>query len=135
MPRTASGPYERYFTEGDPSYRFVCYAATSHSVTIGVRRFADAAAAQAQFEAEKPLVPVDESDGFAAVDWQEQDPSFPGGREEHRLCLMQAGAWLVRIHSFDDTDYLIAPDPRKASLDVFAAIRKVGLLPPPEVSP
>ena len=122
-------PYERYFTSDDPVFRFVCYQATSHSITVTIRRFADPAEAQAEFEAARPPGPVMEFRGFPASDWQEQHPSFPDGRYEYRVRLLQAGPWLIWVRSFDDTHFLVAPDPREASIAIVEVVREHGLAP------
>lgn len=121
--------YRRYFYTDSPPFRFDCTPAEGHIVTVAVRRFADASTALAEFDADRPPGPVSESDFFRAADWQEQYPSFPGGREEIRVRLMQTGVWVVSIRSFDDTHFLIAPDPRQVSQDVFDAIVSLGEVP------
>ena len=129
-------PYERHFDTEGPIYRFVCIQATSHSISVAVRHFDDKASARAEFEARKPPGAVETSDGYAFAAWQEQDPSFPGGREEHRLGLMLAGTWFAHIGAFDDTSHVSAPDPGEASRDVFQALQELGLVQPSsEVSP
>lgn len=114
--------YRRHLYTTPPIYRLDCSPAEGHVVTIVVRRFAEPSAALAEFDAERPSGPVDGSDGFLAIDWQEQDPSFPGGREEVRRRYMQVGVWVVSIRSFDDTHFLIAPDPRDLSRTIFEVI-------------
>jgi hypothetical protein len=128
-------PYERYFTTGDGTPTFTCYPATGHSITVTLRRFADPARAEAEFQAVPELGPVAELEGFAVSDWQEQHPSFPGGRTEVRVRLLQAGPWLISIRSFDDTHFLIAPDPRKASLAILQVLREQRLAPASEERP
>lgn len=128
-------PYERYFTTGDSTPSFTCYPATGHSITVTLRRFADPARAEAEFQSVPELGPVGELDGFPVSDWQEQHPSFPGGRYEVRVRLVQAGPWLISIRSFDDTHFLIAPDPREASLEVLQVLREQGLAPASEERP
>jgi hypothetical protein len=125
-------PYERYFTSNDPAYTLVCYPAAGHSITVTIRRFAGPAEAQAEFESAREPEPAQAIDGFPSADWQEHHPSFPGGRHEVRVRLLQAGPWLIRIESFDDTHFLIAPDPREASFAVVQAIKEHGFPPEPE---
>jgi hypothetical protein len=48
---------------------------------------------------------------------------------------LQAGPWLIRIESFDDTHFLIAPDPREVSLAVIQAVKEHGFLPEPAATP
>jgi hypothetical protein len=125
-------PYERYFTSNDPAYTLVCYPAAGHSLTVTIRRFTGPAEALAEFESARDPGPAQEIDGFPTSDWQEHHPSFPGGRHEIRVRLLQAGPWLIRIESFDDTHFLIAPDPREASVAVVHAVEQHGFPPDPE---
>jgi hypothetical protein len=81
-------PYERYFTANDPTYTFVCYPAAGHSLTVTIRRFAGPAEAQAEFESAGAHGLALEVQGFPTSDWQEQHPSFPGGRQEIRVRLL-----------------------------------------------
>jgi hypothetical protein len=120
-------PYERYFTAGDPKYSFICYPAMGHSITVTMERFADAARAGAGFPSATEPGPAKELDGFPVADWQEHHPSFPGGRYEYRVRLLQVGHWLIWIRSFDDTHFLIAPDPHEASLAILQVFREHGL--------
>jgi hypothetical protein len=124
-----------YYTTEGGDYSFVCYPATGHSVTVSLQRFADAASAEAGFRATPGLGVVEEIEGFPVSDWEEQHPSFPGGRAEYRVRLLQVGQWLVRIRSFDDTHFLIAPEPREASVTVLQVFRESGLLPRLDDSP
>jgi hypothetical protein len=124
-------PYERYFTSNDPTYTFVCYPAAGHSLTVTIRRLAGPAEALAEFESAGARGLALEVQGFPASDWQEQYPSFPDGRQEIRVRLLQAGPWLIRIESFDDTHFLIAPDPREESAVVVQAVKEHGL--PPDI--
>jgi hypothetical protein len=127
--------YDRDFITGGPDYCFMCVQATGHRVTVVIQRYADAAAARAQFEAEGPPGPVDELHGRLTASWEEDHPSFPGGRPEYRVWLMQVSAWLVHISSFDDTHFIIAPDPGKVADQVLQAMMELGVLQPPEASP
>jgi hypothetical protein len=120
------GAIDYYTTEGG-AYSFVCYPATGHSVTVTLQRFPDPAGAEVGFQAAPGIGPIEELDGFPVTDWQEQHPSFPGGRAEYRLRLMQVGQWLIGIRSFDDTHFLIAPDPHEASLAILQVFREHGL--------
>lgn len=116
-------------------YTFVCYPATGHSITVSMRRFADPAEAQAQFESASALGPAEKLHSFPVSDWLEQHPSFPGGRYEYRVRLLQVGQWLIRVQSFDDTHFLIAPEPRDASYTILQVIQEHGLPSIPDQSP
>ena len=126
--------YERYFTSDDPAYTLVCYPAAGHSLTVTIRRFAGPAEALAELSSAAAPGPALEVQGFPASDWHEHHPSFPGGREEVRVRLLQAGPWLIRTESFDDTHFLVAPDPREASLAVIQAVKEHGFPPGPEAA-
>ncbi len=128
-------PFERYFTSNDPFYSLVCYPATGHSLTVTIRRFAGPAHAMAEFESGGTRGLRQEVQGFPASDWEEDYPSFPGGRKEVRVRLMQAGSWLIRIEAFDDTRFQIAPDPRDVSQAVVRAVKEQGSPAGPEGSP
>jgi hypothetical protein len=128
-------PYERYFSTGESAPSFTCYPTTGHSITVALRRFADPARAEAEFQAAPELGPVAELDGFPVSDWQEHHPSFPGERYEVRVRLLQAGPWLISIRSFDDTHFMIAPDPREVSLAILQVLREQGLAPASEERP
>jgi hypothetical protein len=49
------------------------------------------------------------------------------GRYEYRVRLLQAGPWLIWVRSFDDTGYLVAPDPGPASETILQVIQEHGL--------
>lgn len=119
-------PYQRYFIIEDRTYSFICYPSMDHSITVTIRRFADPARAEAGFRSAPELGPAKELHSFPVSDWQEQHPSFPGGRYEYRVRLLQVGQWLIWIRSFDDTHFLIAPDPRLASITILQVIRDHG---------
>jgi hypothetical protein len=123
-----------YTTEGG-AYSFVCYPAMGHSVTVTLQRFADPAGAEAGFGSAPGLGPVKELQGFPVSDWEEQHLSFPGGRAEIRVRLLQVGRWLIGIRSFDDTHFLIAPDPQEASIAILEVVREHGLVPALNESP
>jgi hypothetical protein len=122
-------PYERDFSAKDGVYTFACYPATGHSVTLTMQRFADPAGAQAEFQSAAAPAPAGEFHGFPVSDWQEQHPSFPNGRFEYRVRLLQVGAWLISVRSFDDTHFLIAPDPRAVSETVLQVFAEHGVQP------
>jgi hypothetical protein len=127
--------YERYVTSSHPTSELICYPATGHSLAVTIQRSAGSAEALAELESVAPEGPVHEIEGFPSSGWQEDHPSFPGGREEVRVRLLQAGPWLIRIESFDDTHFLIAPDPRQVSVAVVRAVKERGLPPDAEGSP
>lgn len=122
-------PYERYFTIKDPVFTLICYPAAGHSTTVTIRRFADPAEARAEFESVAAPGSAEDYLGFPVSDWEEQHPSFPDGRYEYRVRLMQAGPWLIWVRSFDDTHFLIARDPREASIAILQVVKEHGLPP------
>ena len=131
----AIDPYERYFRTGERIHIFTCYPAAGHSITVTVRRFGDAAEAQAEFESAPAPGPASEPHGIPTSDWLEQHPSFPGGRFEYRVRLLRTGPFLIEIRSFDDTHFLIAPEPREVSDAVLQMVREHELQPSLEEAP
>ena len=114
---------------------FTCYPAAGHSITVTVRRFGDAAEAQAVFESAPVPGPASEPHGIPTSDWLEQHPSSPGGRFEYRVRLLRTGPFLIEIRSFDDTHFLIAPEPREVSDAVLQMVREHELQPSLEEAP
>ncbi len=115
------------FSLAGPVYSFYCAPAAGHGTGALLRRFANPAAAQAAFDAARAGRAVQGFHGHPLCAWAEDDPSLPGGREEHQVWLWQAEAWLVEVRAFDDTPYPIAPDPRTVSEALYAAAVAQGL--------
>jgi hypothetical protein len=70
---------------------------------------------------------VTEFHGFPLLMWEEDHPSFPGGRKESQIWLWQAGQWLIEIYTFDDTHFEIAPDPETVADAIYQAGQKHDL--------
>jgi hypothetical protein len=106
----------------DTGYGFWCAPAAGHSTTATLQWFSNPGDAQAAFETRREGRPVGEFHEFPLLAWDEDHPSFPGGRKEYRVWLWQAQNWLIEVRAFDDTHYTIAPDPGRVS----EAIYQVG---------
>jgi hypothetical protein len=115
--------FYRDFSATDTTYSFQCRPATGHSTTATLRWFSNQSEALAAFEARREGNTVAEFYGLPLSAWDEDYPSFPGGRKEYRVWLWQTQQWLIEVRAFDDTHYIIAPDPETVS----EAIYQVGL--------
>ena len=125
-----SGPGEPHIPEVavyETAYRFVCIAATGHETSVRFDRFAHQAEAKAAFDSTRADIPIQYFHGFPLSVWQEQYPSFPGGREEYRVWLWQADRWLVSVRAFDDTHFITAPDPQTVSEAIYQVAVEHGL--------
>ena len=117
-----SGPGEPHVPEvavHDAVYRFNCIAATGHDTSVRLEAFAGLVEAQAAFDSTREDNPVQDFHGFPLSAWQEQYPSFPDGREEVRIWVWQADRWLVSVRAFDDTHFVMAPDPQTVSEAIY----------------
>lgn len=117
-----SGPGEPHVPEiyvHGAVYGFVCIPAAGHDTSVRIEQFADQIEAQAAFNSTREDNPIQDSHGFPLCVWQEQHPSFPDGRKEYRIWVWQADRWLIHVRAFDDTHFLIAPDPQKVSEAIY----------------
>ena len=96
-------------------YGFHCATAAGHGTNVRLEEFGSEAEAQAAFNAGREENSVEEFHGFPLSVRGEDNPSLPGGREEYRIWHWTAGRWVVEIRAFDDTPYLVAPNPEGVS--------------------
>jgi hypothetical protein len=108
---------------------FVCIPATGHDTSVRIEQFAGQIEAQAAFNSTRGDNPIQDFHGFPLCVWQEQHPSFPDGRKEYRIWVWQADRWLIHVRAFDDTHFLIAPDPQKVSEAIYQAAIEHALFP------
>jgi hypothetical protein len=97
-----------------------------------MERLAGPVEARAALDTARGDNPLQEFHGFAASVWQEQHPSFPDERNEYRVWAWQAGRWLIEVRAFDDTPYLIAPDPETVSEAIYQVATERGLFLVPD---
>jgi hypothetical protein len=124
-----SPDFSRRFSTTDTAHRFECSPAEGHSTTATLWWYGNQNEAQAVFEARHEESPVEEFHEFPLSVWDEDFPSFPGGRKEYRVWLWQAHHWLIEVRAFDDTHFLIAPDPETVSEAIYQVGRDQGLFP------
>ena len=107
------GPGELEFdTTG---YGFHCATAAGHGTSVALVEYGSEAEARAAFDTGREGDSVKEFHGFPLSVRSEDNPSLPGEREEYRIWHWTADRWLVEIRAFDDTPYLIAPNPEEIS--------------------
>jgi hypothetical protein len=129
LPKDSSqpDPFERSYHSTETDSSFTCVPAAGHGVDSTLRLFANAEAAHAAFDAGRKQNAVEDFHGYPLAEFAEDSSDFPGGRPEYRIRLWQAGVWLAEVRAFDDTDYLIAPDPGAVSEAIYQAGVKAGL--------
>jgi hypothetical protein len=127
-----SGPGEPHVPKvaaHDAAYSFVCIAAAGHETSVRIERFANPVEAQAAFNSARKDNPIQNFHGFSLAVWQDQYPSFPDGRNEYRIWAWQADRWLIYVRAFDDTHFLIAPDPQEVSETIYQVAIEHALFP------
>jgi hypothetical protein len=115
------------FSSSDGASQFECLAAAGHTTVTTLSWFDTPDEADAAFAARREGHMVTEFHGFPLLMWEEDDPSFPGERKEHRIWLWQANQWLIEIRAFDDTHFIIAPDPGTVAEAIYQAGIERGL--------
>jgi hypothetical protein len=128
-PEDPSDPdvYQRRYYSSDTDFSFACDPAAGHSTGASMRWYASADDARGEFDARRKQSPVEDFHGYPVALMDADDPSFPGGRKEHRIRLWQAGEWLIEVKAFDDTPYLIAPAPEAVSEEIYKVGVECGL--------
>ncbi len=116
-------PETSSFFETDTTYSFYCSPAGGHFTVASLQWFNNESEARAAFDDRRKGNTVLDFYGFPRSTWSEDHPSFPGGRNEYRIQLWQAHQWLIRVVAFDDTHFIIAPDPGIVSESIY----QVGL--------
>jgi hypothetical protein len=69
----------------------------------------------------------DDFHGYPAAAWQDDEPAAEIAFH-HRWHAWVGGPWMVTVHSFDDTDYLLAYDPRSVSEAIYRRLVAHGVL-------
>ncbi|MCX7854972.1 MAG: hypothetical protein N2556_03175 [Anaerolineae bacterium] len=108
-------------------YGLSCSPAAGHSTAAILQWFSSESDAQGAFEARRAGRPLEEFHEFPLAIWDEDHPSFPGGQKEYRIWLWQAQHWLIEVRAFDDTHFIIAPDPGRVSEAIYQAGVEYGL--------
>ncbi len=120
---------QHYFIK-DTFYGFACFVAGGHYTGIQIQRFPSEAQAGAAFDALRKDNPIQRFHGYQAVVWQyDQNPDNRGFPMRHRHHAWQADRWLIDSSSFDDTHYVIAPDPQSVSEIVYREAKTRCLFP------
>ena len=120
---------QNYFVK-DTLYGFGCFVAAGHHTGVQIQRFPSEAQAGAALDALRKDNPIQSFHGYQAVVWQyDQNPDNPGFPMRHRHHAWQAGCWLIDSSSFDDTHYVIAPDPQSVSEIVYREAKTRCLFP------
>jgi hypothetical protein len=120
-------PFMRSYHSAAAEASFSCAPAAGHSVDATLRLFASADGARGEFEAERKEHGAVDFHGYPMVDYEEDSSDLPGGRNEYRIRFWQAGVWLIEVRAFDDTAYLMAPDPADVSEAIYQAGVKAGM--------
>ena len=119
--------YIRHFTETDSAYMFACSPAMGHDTVAKLSWFGNQDEAYSAFE-DRREADADELFHNLPLAVREKDhPSFPGGRKEYQTWLWQAQEWLIEVRAFDDTHFLIAPDPETFSEFIYQVGVERGL--------
>ena len=113
-------PCNQQFYARETHYSFGCWAAAGHSASVEIQRLRDEAEAHAAFETARGNNPVERFHGNPAATWQyDQNPDNPGFPMRHRQHAWQVDRWLIIVSAFDDTHYVLAPEPAEVSEIVF----------------
>ena len=87
-----------------------------HSLDIAIQRFASQAQAQVAFEVSRRDNPIEDFHGYSAYQEEYDNPAYgPDMPMTNRHHWWQADRWLIHVHSFDDTNYRLTPEPLKVS--------------------
>lgn len=116
----------QFFAE-ETVYGLQCSPAAGHYTVATLHWFSNKSDAQAAFEARREGRTVTEFHSFPLLIWDEDHPSFPGGQKEYRIWFWQAQQWLIHVQAFDDTHFIIAPDPGRVSESIYQAGTEYGL--------
>jgi hypothetical protein len=119
--------FYRRFSMTDTVLMFECTPATGHYTSARLWWFSDPSEARAAFETRNEGDTVQEFHEFPLAVWEEDYPSFPGGRKEYRIWLWQVQGWLIEVRAFDDTHYITAPDPETVSETIYQVGVEHGL--------
>ena len=109
-------------------YHLTCVVAAGHSLTVRMQRFATVVEARAAFDTMRGGRPVRPFHCYPSYSWTYDQPvgDLP---MRHRIHSWQAERWLVHSEAFDDTGYLVAPEPLHVSELVQGAAVEQSLLP------
>jgi hypothetical protein len=115
--------------EGDVhTYYRGCTAAAGHGTAIRIQRYPRATDAKAAFKAKCEDQSLQPFHGFQACEWQfDERPENPQMPLRHRYQAWVADRWLVIVEAFDDTHFVIAPEPEEVSEAVYQAAQAAGL--------
>lgn len=120
-PKTSS------FSETDTSRNFYCSPSAGHYTITSLAWFETESEARAAFDARSEGRALGEFHGAPLITWNEDHPSFPGGRTEYQTWLWQMQQWLIRVQAFDDTHFTSAPNPKSVSEAVYRLGLEYGL--------
>ena len=110
-------------------YSVFCAPSPGHSTVVRMERFRNRDEAKADFDNVRGGHPVQDFHGYLLSVWYEDHPSLPGKNDEYCIWLWQPDRWLIKVSAFDDTDYLIAPDPSTVSEAIYRFATEQSLFP------
>ena len=110
-------------------YSVFCAPSPGHSTVVRMERFRTKYEAKADFDNIRGGRPVQDFHGYLLSVWHEDHPSLAARNDEYSIWLWQPDRWLIKVTAFDDTDYLIAPDPSTVSEAIYRFATELNLFP------
>lgn len=110
-------------------YSIFCALSPGHSTVVRMERFRSQDEAKADFDNVRGGHPVQDFHGYLLSVWYEDHPSLADRNDEYCIWLWQPDRWLIKVSAFDDTDYLIAPDPSTVSEAIYRFATELNLFP------
>ena len=110
-------------------YSIFCAPSPGHSTVVRMERFRNQDDAKADFDNVREGRPVQDFHGYSLSVWYEDHPSLADRNDEYCIWLWQPDRWLIKVSAFNDTDYLIAPDPSTVSEAIYRFAAELNLFP------
>ena len=110
-------------------YSVFCAPSPGHSTVVRMERFRTKDEAKADFDNVRGGHPVQDFHGYLLSVWYEDHPSLADRNDEYYIWLWQPDQWLIKVSAFNDTDYLIAPDPSTVSEAIYRFATELNLFP------
>jgi hypothetical protein len=110
-------------------YSVFCAPSPGHATVVRMERFRTQDEAMADFNNVRGGHPVQDFHGYPLSVWYEDHPSLPDRNDEYFIWLWQPDQWLIKVSAFNDTDYLVAPDPSIVSEAIYRFATELNLFP------
>ena len=110
-------------------YSIFCAPSPGHSTVVRMERFRSQDEAKADFDNVREGHPVQDFHGYRLSVWYEDHPALTDRNDEYYIWLWQPDRWLIKVSVFNDTDYLIAPDPSTVSEAIYRFATELDLFP------